>query len=142
MAKQPYHFYLKANSVSPGIGKSVAEGSLMGPPHLIACQIYEAGEVIAKRLKKKLILMRLRWRNGKFVISTDGEKEFEEVLNDPEGYFVLVDIRLSTIAPETTGETSCFSVSQPEALNHLFCWWLEDLIGIPHLGEYQFPKGK
>jgi hypothetical protein len=70
----------------PGIGKSVA--------------VYEAGEDIAKRLGKKFISMRMRWRNGKFVIDTDGEREVHEVLNNPNEYFVLVDIRLSTIAPE------------------------------------------
>ena len=64
---------------APGIGKSVS--------------IYEAAEQIAQKLGKKFICMRLRWKQGKFVISHDGEKEFFEVLNAPDNYFVLTDIR-------------------------------------------------
>jgi len=45
--------------------------------------------------------MRLRWHQGKFVIVEDGMKDIFQILESPEDYFVLVDIRLSTIAPET-----------------------------------------
>lgn len=81
----------------PGIGKSVA--------------VYEAAEQIARRLNKKFLPLRLRWKGGKFVVDADGEKDVMEILNNPTAYFALVDIRLSTIAPE-------------------------DLIGIPRTHEY------
>ena len=48
--------------------------------------------------------MRLRWSKGRFVIAHDGEKDFFEILNEPDNYFVLTDIRLSTIAPERSVE--------------------------------------
>ena len=70
----------------PGIGKSVS--------------VYDAAEEIAQKLGRQFITMRLRWRAGRFVIASDGEREFFEVLNRPDEYFVLTDIRLSTIAPE------------------------------------------
>jgi len=70
----------------PGIGKSVS--------------VYDAAEEIAQKLGRQFITMRLRWRAGRFVIASDGEREFFEVLNHPEDFFVLTDIRLSTVAPE------------------------------------------
>ncbi|RLC74352.1 MAG: hypothetical protein DRI61_16850 [Chloroflexi bacterium] len=73
----------------------------LGPPRIgKSTAVYEGAAEIAKRLGKQLIMLRLRWRDGKFVVADDGLKEIFQIMESPENYFVLVDIRLSTIAPE------------------------------------------
>ena len=95
---------LKNRIIKRYMNERTRKGSmlLIGPPRIgKSTAVYEAAEEIAKRLKKKFIKMRLRWHQGKFAIVEDGMKDIFQILENPEDYFVLVDIRLSTIAPET-----------------------------------------
>jgi hypothetical protein len=83
---------------APGVGKSIS--------------VYEAAEEIAKRLGKKFIKVKLRWKMGKWVIDEDNHRDIFEVLNSPDEYFVLVDLRLSQVPPEDLSGI-------PRALEHI-----------------------
>jgi len=73
----------------------------LGPPRIgKSTAIYEAAEILARKLHKKFVPFRLYWRHGRFVLSEDGYKDIFEVLENPEEYFILIDLRLSTIASE------------------------------------------
>ena len=72
---------------APGIGKSES--------------VERAGRVIASKLEREFIKVVVRWspKHREFIINTTGEHRIDDVLSDPDRFFVFTDFRLSTTEP-------------------------------------------